>query len=164
MGGRLRSQRFGAADDIIAELGGMRFPRSSASFFHYVDRLGLRTRPFPNPLTPAAPTTVVELGGELHHAETLDDLPPLFREVADAWAEALETHAGFSELQAAIRAKDFIVHHPYESFDVVVQFLRQAAADPDVLLELPALQGVGEPRGPCARDLRAPGKPTGRHL
>jgi tryptophan 2-monooxygenase len=105
MGGRLRSQPFEGADGVVAELGGMRFPISSSAFYHYVNKLGLETRPFPNPLTEAAGSTVVDLEGDTYYASSLGDLPQLFREVADGWAQALE-EARFTDIQNAIRARD----------------------------------------------------------
>ena len=106
MGGRLRSQSFAGAPGIVAELGGMRFPASSTAFFHYVNLLGLESQPFPNPLTPAAGSTVIDLEGQTHYARTLADLPSLFHEVATAWAHALEADARFSDMQQALRERN----------------------------------------------------------
>jgi lysine 2-monooxygenase len=106
LGGRLRSQQFeGAPSGVVAELGGMRFPVSSTAFYHYVDLLGLETAPFPNPLTLASNSTVIDIEGTTHYAEHPDTLPTLFQEVAQAWADALEG-VGFTKIQDAIRARD----------------------------------------------------------
>ncbi len=105
-GGRLRSQPFEGVDGVIAELGGMRFPISSTGFYHYVDKVGLKSEPFPNPLTEAAGSTVIDLEGETLYAETLDDLPKIYHEVAQAYNDALEESAQFSALKDAIRERD----------------------------------------------------------
>ncbi|MHA6288390.1 RNA degradosome polyphosphate kinase [Maricaulis sp. CAU 1757] len=84
----------------------------------------------------AGPQDIVPVSGILGLAQ-IDQLIPddrpehVFEPYEPRYPERVREHAG--NAFSAIREKDIIIHHPYESFDVVVEFLRQAAADPDVI-------------------------------
>jgi len=138
LGGRFQSRHLFDGTSAFAEMGAMRFPPSATGLFHYINLLGLKTEPFPNPLTEAARSTLIDLLDETYYVEGTGPVPEKFANIANKWNQSLENYFEFTRMQTAIKENDTetiksIWNQKVEQYDDVSfhQFLVEAGFNYD---------------------------------